>query len=129
MREIKFRARVRTTHNAGKTYESHTYRWVYYEPMHGIEKLPDGDYLIHGQVDMQYTGLKDKNGVEICEGDIIISRDVNDVVNDSMGHLCSVIFHDGAFCISTGMKQSLCYGYAVRFEVIGNIHENPQLLD
>ena len=71
MREIKFRARVRTIHNAGKTYETYTYRWVYYEPMHGLPELPQGDYVMHGQADKQSTGIKDNHGKgkEVFESD------------------------------------------------------------
>ena len=76
---------------------------------------------------IQFTGLKDKNGKEIYEGDILMPRLVNNVVNDKSPTY--VIFNDGAFCIGTGMKQSLYQRYAQMYEIIGNIHEHPELLE
>ena len=62
----------------------------------------------------QFTGLTDKNGVKIFEGDIVIYSGKNS--------LCSFI--KGSFVF--GNEFDLAYGYEV--EVIGNIHDNPELL-
>lgn len=72
---------------------------------------------------MQYTGLKDKNGKEIYEGDIVRSE-------VWAGEAYSVSFNRGGFCFGNGDKNYLHDAkYLESFEVIGNIYENPELLD
>ena len=78
-----------------------------------------------GGVLMQYTGLKDKNGVEIYEGDIVVRYDKNE-----RGYLyrksntVRVIEWRSSFN-ETGFN----IGSSSRLEVIGNIYENPELLE
>ena len=64
----------------------------------------------------QYTGLKDKNGERIFEGDILsIWNDRNDVV----------VFEDGAFIME---DTEIPMRFAIKFEVIGNVHDNPEFM-
>ena len=74
---------------------------------------------------MQYTGLEDSIGVEIYEGDII-ERDRNCLWND--GRLTeSVEFKHGSFYLGAGSLFNICVGFYP--EVIGNIYENPELME
>ena len=79
-----------------------------------------------GLILMQYTGLHDKNGKEIHEGDIVKYR-------DSRGqHIEKVIFDKG--CFYAGMHWGSSTRVAPKLintrisEVIGNIYDNPELL-
>ncbi|MDH5085859.1 YopX family protein [Clostridium perfringens] len=79
---------------------------------------------------LQYTGLKDKNGKEIYEGDIlsikIYSGDKVIVEGKTV-----VEFKDGCFGVIWGHDKaflSLNSFFKAKFEVIGNIYENPELL-
>ena len=102
----------------------------------------DNRYLELDPNIMQYTGLKDKNGVEIYEGDILSFNNYCDKSDEiEYKGLARVIWNNMFYGFSLYGYKSIPYSskwnigkssftiYAARGEVIGNIYENPELLD
>jgi uncharacterized phage protein (TIGR01671 family) len=80
----------------------------------------------------QFTGLTDMNGKKIFEGDFVKEQDV--VHNGEIqipGHIFSVVMRKGCWCvipIYDTEEWDFLNGYLPFLEVIGNIHDNPELL-
>ena len=91
-----------------------------FEPFDLMDLKEPIDYWHDGTILMQFTGLHDKNGKEIFEGDII--KDLGAGYEEI---ITPVRFYQGAFCDSYWNQCINNYKYC---EVLGNIYENPELL-
>lgn len=75
----------------------------------------------------QFTGMTDKNGKKIFEGDIVEYYPDGMVRIPQIGR---VEFHDGAFGVMLFEKKGIFLSFAADYcTVIGNIHDNPELLE
>lgn len=117
-REIKFRGK-------------HLNKWIY---GYLLKNIDDNKYYISVSLDQfyqvkeemigQYTGIKDKNGVEIYEGDIVR------LIYDNIEHIYQIIFdkEELDFKATNGEKnygKNFQYlGCCEEIEIIGNIYEN-----
>lgn len=116
-RVIKFRA-----WNNSKAVQSMLY-WSH------LKQVPFQELGQKHLVLMQFTGLHDKNGKEIYEGDVItcyaIQREIHDVIEH--GTKVVVKYQDGYFYpfgYNAGWRSEVA-----DMEVLGNIYENPELIN
>lgn len=97
------------------------------------------NYIVKPETIQQCTGLKDKNGKLIFEGDI-----VNQIYEDETIYKCEVVYNNCSFQLkhiedkNVNYINTPMYCYAINYlghytekklEVIGNIYENPELLE
>ena len=120
MRDIKFRA-----WNEGKMLEN-----VFVHDSMMIIKDLEGEETFGKTVPlMQFTGLRDKNGVDIYEGDIVIIKEITLPSRTLIVNKAVVGWDYNAWIV-----ESVCGHYhgdirnAKSYEVIGNIYENSELL-
>jgi uncharacterized phage protein (TIGR01671 family) len=80
---------------------------------------------------MQYSGVNDDNGIPIFEDDVV------QIMVNGKPHNARVVFNEGCFCLAmnAGVYAEGMYTLkelrfmCVMLEVVGNIHDNPELLE
>lgn len=118
MREIKFRQRNKNN--------GHWHYWGFVDGEWGMPLIQDNH--VKQEQSEQYTGLKDKNGVEIYEGDILM-KDIWARPQEIVWREEYCRFQRNDHCGTKVYVSDFDDHVAIDAEVIGNVHQNPELLE
>ncbi|EBF5160912.1 hypothetical protein FH001_13095 [Listeria monocytogenes] len=143
MREIEFRGKAIHPNSLEQIVGSWAYGGIFENKI--ITRNLDMDSHYHGfiseiEIDIktigQYTGLKDKNGKKIFEGDIVaFSEDDFHVFNSQVEYFSEVgypafdIKVPSTYYFDSNVFSEVSMSGLYEIEIIGNIHENPELLE
>lgn len=128
-REIKFRGK--TLNYDPATMPRWAFGW-YYQELHDGEirhLVTDGSLTFEVDPDTieQFTGLHDKDGKEIYEGDIVTKY------LDRDKFVCEYVEKYACFAFLENVKHGVLYYFQKcdekDLEVLGNIHDNPELME
>lgn len=112
--------------------------WVYFTPFSPVENTQT--HLIESQSELvffehdticEYTGLPDKKGTKIFEGDFIkLDDEVKKIFNvdDGVVRYAWGGFYVGKFCSLSSLMTLCSFDGILRGEIIGNKFDNPELL-
>lgn len=133
MREILFRGKVADEPDEWVQGYLRDAETIFQQTRHKKSKCCDyGFFSVKPETVGQYTGLKDKNGTKIFEGDIIKIPEDWDKYGINAGELFEVYFDYGGFRLKPKIYKD-CRGFWLEddgeFEIISNIHDNPKLLE
>lgn len=135
MREILFRGKTLNGNEwiiGAGVYKSEGYTWTITDDVTKTENRGTGSDAIISETIGQFTGLADKNGKQIFEGDIVEPMLVGGTHKGFSWGRQVVVFDRGAFGLKSRREEitPMCnYAANVQFEVFGNIHDNPELLE
>jgi uncharacterized phage protein (TIGR01671 family) len=138
MREIKFRAWLKGNEDFDEE-DDFKGAMVGYTGEHcdakrqvGFVMDCDSDMDLDDYIWMQFTGLKDKNGKDIYESDIVFAELVrrDETVKENIVVTYNPNYGFQPFHSCYGCGSGMLYSsYFVECEVVGNIYENPELLE
>lgn len=136
MREIKFRGK--RLDNGEWVYGNlvkypKTEKWVPQSEIWFFDDEGGGEhyYIVNPTTVGQFTGLYDKDGNEIYEGDICKYSYINPMTREERTFVWKVEWSNGAYwlhSIDDSLQDTLLWIQHKEIEVIGNIYENPELL-
>ena len=133
MREILFRGKTILDNEwviGAGVYKSEGHTWIITDAVTKTENRGTGSDAINPETVGQFTGLTDKNGKKIFEGDILSERPPM----NQIAYIGFVKYDEERalyrFMIKNGTKNNgvLLGPYSNSYTVIGNIHDNPELL-
>lgn len=141
-REILFRAKHIHTMDSNEHLNGTWVHGYLSDKDYIYDKSLEGEFLVDENTICQYTGLTDKNGKKIFEGDILRGFQYPFCYDGEYNYYAEIIFENCSFMTYTHKNPSSCVrgisdgntdlmeGWVSEdWEVIGNIYDNPELLE
>jgi len=133
MRELKFRGKLLKDSDSFNTYKKGTIiqGGFCYQGTKTFIVAHYNVFEVESNSVEQFTGLKDKNGKNIYEGDIckVANNGLGEIFYSNKTAMFRIKWSEPTYKRIRGNDEAILHNHKITFEVIGNIHQNPELIN